>query len=154
MARDELFAGLCFLGCINGLGGRVIQSIGRLGWTAALVDSFDTSAIAWCACCAGLLFLLRDKQDAIRSADLVVTAGSLALIMLPTGGGTSWLAVTGLCLYMLLAYETPPSRRRGAVILLATTVPMLWIGLVFHFFANPILDIDASMVAWSWARIV
>jgi hypothetical protein len=67
--------------------GRAIQSIIRLGWTAALWDSFDTNAIAWGACGVGLLFLMREKHDAIRSADLVVTVPSLILIMLPTEPG-------------------------------------------------------------------
>ena len=147
MARDELFAGLCFLACANGLGGRVIQSINRLGWTDALLDSFDTSAIAWFACLAGLLFILREKQEPIQSADFAVAAGSLILITLPAGG-MSWVAVTGLSLYMSLFTNAPFSRRRGAVILLATTVPMLWTGLAFRFFNNQLLDIDASLVAW------
>jgi len=149
MARDELFAGLCFLGCINGLGARVIQSIKQLGWITALAESFDTSAIVWWACGAGLVFILREKQEAILPTDLVVATGALVLIMLPTGGGMSWLAVTVLCLYMLRFTKAPPSRRRGALILLAATVPMLWVGLVFHFFTNPILEVDASMVAWA-----
>jgi len=40
------------------------------------------------------------------------------------------------------------SRRTGAIILLATTVPMLWSLLLFNFFANFILGIDASFVGW------
>jgi hypothetical protein len=32
--------------------------------------------------------------------------------------------------------------------LLATTVPMLWSRLLFQFFANLILQIDASLVGW------
>jgi hypothetical protein len=38
--------------------------------------------------------------------------------------------------------------RRGAIILLAATVPMLWSSLFFQFFANRVLEIDASLVAW------
>ena len=40
------------------------------------------------------------------------------------------------------------SRKRGALILLALTVPMLWSGLIFRLFMTPILEIDASLVAW------
>jgi hypothetical protein len=152
MARDELFAGLCLLACANGLGARVIQSIYRLGWTGALLDSFDTSSIAWFACLAGLLFILREKQEPIQAADLAVAAGSLILIALPTGG-MSWLAVTGLSLYMRLFTNAPLSRRRGAVILLATTVPMLWTGLAFRFFNNPLLDIDHPCMGLVTARV-
>jgi hypothetical protein len=38
--------------------------------------------------------------------------------------------------------------RRGAVILLAMTVPMFWSRLFFQLFANFILEIDASLVGW------
>src|SRR5262249_43183778 len=38
--------------------------------------------------------------------------------------------------------------RRGALILLALTVPMLWSSLLFRFFTVPILRIDASLAAW------
>jgi hypothetical protein len=145
MARDELFAGLCFLGCVNGLAGHVIQSIDRVGWATALLAGFDISAIVWYACCAGLLLLVRERRDAIRPADLLAASGSLILIMLPNGG-MSWLAVTGLSLYMLLFTNAGPPRHRGAVILLATTVPMLWSRLAIGFLADPILDIDASLV--------
>ena len=55
--------------------------------------------------------------------------------------------MTLLCLYILVS-SSEPSLRRGAVILLATTVPMLWSRLLFQFFANLILEIDASLVCW------
>jgi hypothetical protein len=41
--------------------------------------------------------------------------------------------------------------RRGATILLATTVPMLWSRLLFDFFANFIPEMDATLVAWMFA---
>src|SRR6266851_3357594 len=72
---------------------------------------------------------------------------ALALIALPLGG-LSWIAVTGLALYILLFTDSDQSTRRGAVILLATTVPMVWSRLLFRLFANFILEIDASLVGW------
>ena len=48
----------------------------------------------------------------------------------------SWVAVTGLSLYILLFANDGPERRRGALILLALTVPMLWSRLFFQFFAQ------------------
>jgi exosortase/archaeosortase family protein len=59
----------------------------------------------------------------------------------------SWVGVTGLSLYILLFANAGPERRRGALILLALTVPMLWSRLLFQFFAKLILDIDATLVA-------
>src|SRR5262249_15558413 len=60
----------------------------------------------------------------------------------------SWVAVAGLSLYILLLDDSASSARRsGAIILLALTVPMLWSRLLFQFFANIILSLDAAMVA-------
>ena len=39
-------------------------------------------------------------------------------------------------------------RRRGALILLALALPMLWSRLLFQFFARPLLELDATMVTW------
>jgi hypothetical protein len=39
-------------------------------------------------------------------------------------------------------------RRRGALVLLALAVPMLWSRLVFQFIARPLLELDAAMAAW------
>ena len=60
----------------------------------------------------------------------------------------SWLAVTMLSLYVLLFTQATESQHRGAVILLAATVPMLWSRLIFDLFANFILGVDASLVGW------
>ena len=147
MPRDELFAGLCILGCANGLGAHVIKSVSDLGWEGAVVHTFGISAIIWVACFFGVTLILHDRTDVIRSTDLVVGVAVIVLVLLPIDGA-SWLALTGLCLYMLLLTNGPSSRRRGAGILLATTLPMLWNRLLLHFFAEPILEIDASMISW------
>jgi exosortase/archaeosortase family protein len=59
------------------------------------------------------------------------------------------MALTALSLYILLFADDHSSRRRGAIILLATTVPMLWSRMLFNFFANFMLEIDASLVGWA-----
>src|SRR5262249_41597683 len=59
----------------------------------------------------------------------------------------SWLAVTALTLYILLFAVANESCRRGAIILLAMTVPMLWSRLLFDLFGYLILKMDASLVA-------
>jgi hypothetical protein len=147
MLRNEFFAGLYILACANGLGSEVIESVNRNGWADALLSTFGISAIVFIACVAGVSFILRESSDELRSADLVVGAGVLVLVILPIGS-TSWLALTALSLYILLFTNADSSRRRGAVILLATTVPMLWSRLLFQFFASFILEIDALLVGW------
>jgi exosortase/archaeosortase family protein len=153
MSRDEFFAGLYILGCANGLLGRIIQSAQFDGWIGAILG-VDTNIIVLFAAFAGISALLGkgaaqpgDKGDEIRAADLAVAVIFLALVSLPIFP-LSWLAVTGLSLYILLFANGRSERSRGAVILLALTVPMLWSRLLFQFFAKPILNIDASLVAW------
>jgi hypothetical protein len=144
--REEFFAALLILGCVNGLGSRIIQSVHQLGWADALSSTFEISALVWLSCIAGISVILHDRMGKIRSADISVGAVFLFLVILPIGP-LSWLAVAALCLYILVS-TTDSSLRRGAFILLAPTVPMLWSRLLFQFFANPILEADASLVRW------
>jgi len=146
VSRGEFFAALLILGCVNGLGSRIIQSVNRLGWAGALSSTFEISVIVWLSCIAGISIILRDRKGEVRSADVAVGAGFLLLVILPIGP-LSWVAVTALCLYIFVS-KNDPSLRRGAVILFATTVPMLWSRMLFQFFANTILEVDASLVSW------
>jgi hypothetical protein len=131
---------------VNGLGSRIIQSINRLGWADALLSTFEISVIVWLSCIIGISMILRDRASEVYSADFAVGAAFLFLVILPIGP-LSWFAVTALCLYILVS-TNDPSLRRGAVILFATTVPMLWSRMLFQLFANTILQIDASLVSW------
>src|SRR6266481_5721788 len=146
LPRGEFFAGLCTLGCVSGLASRIIQSVSQLGWVDALFNTFEISAIVWIACAAGVSLVLRDRTIGVRSSEFVIGAGFVLLVILPIGP-LSWLAVTALSLYIIISANVASSRR-GAFILLATTVPMLWSRLLFQFFANLILQIDASLVGW------
>jgi hypothetical protein len=145
--RGEFFAGLFALGCVSGLASRIIQSVDRLGWMDALFNTFEISAIVLVSCAAGVSLVLRDRTVGIGSSDLAVGAGFLSLVVLPIGP-LSWFAITALSLYLIVIGPNVASSRRGAFILLATTVPMLWSRLLFQFFANFILEIDASLVGW------
>src|SRR5262249_13550065 len=133
------------LGCTNGFAGRVIRSIDENGLVNAIVDTFGISVVAFIACFVGISFILDNARDEIRSADIAISAVVLSMIILPVGA-MSWLAVPILSLYILLCTEANESRRRGAIILLATTAPMLWSRLLFYLFGNLILKIDASLV--------
>ena len=145
MSRNEFFAGLYILGLANGLLGRALLTVNVDGWLGAL-NGLDINVIVLFACFAGIstLLLCKDK-DEIRSADLAVAVVFLGLVVLPIFA-LSWVAVTGLSLYILLFASAEADRRRGAIILLALSVPMLWSRLLFQFFAKFILDIDATLV--------
>jgi hypothetical protein len=147
LSRDEFLAALFILGCLNGLGLQVIHSLRVSSWTDALLSTFGISAIVWIACFGGLSLILGDRRGIIGLLDLILGLALLFLIALPTGA-LSWLAITILCLYVLLFTDPSSSQRRGTLILLATTVPMLWSRLLFRYFANFILEIDASFVGF------
>jgi exosortase/archaeosortase family protein len=147
LPRAKLFAGLFILGCANGLAAQMGQSVHQLGFAGAIFDTFSISVIVLVACFAGVSLILHDKMDEMRFADVAVGAVFLMLVILPIGQ-LSWLAVSGLSLHILLFTDANQSGRRGAIILLASTVPMLWSKLLFHFFSKFILEIDAALVGW------
>jgi hypothetical protein len=150
MARDlprgEFFAGLFALGCISGLTSRIIQSIDRLGWADAFLNTFEISIIVWVSCVAGIALILQDRTIGIRSSELAIGAAFIVLVILPIGP-LSWFAVTALGLYLIISTDAL-STRRGALIMVAASVPMLWSRLLFQFFADLILRVDASLVSW------
>jgi hypothetical protein len=145
ISRDEFFATLFTLGCLNGLGSHVVASVRAVGWTDALLSTFGVSAIVWIACFCGVRLIFGDRRGIIRPLDLILGFALLLAIALPIGA-LSWLAITILCLYVVLFTDPSSSGRRGALILLATTVPMLWSHLLFRYFANFILEIDALLI--------
>jgi hypothetical protein len=147
IARNEFFAGLFLLGCANGIAVRAIATVHDIGWLNAAIGMFDVSAIVLAACASGLWLMMGGREQSVTRIDLAIGVGALALIALPIGA-LSWIAVGGLALYILLFTDPDQSMRRGAVILLATTVPMFWSRLLFQLFANFILEIDASLVGW------
>lgn len=147
VSRDDLFASIYILACANGLVARAVQSVRGHGWFDAAVGTFDVSIIVLVACFAGLSLILVNRAGEVRTADLVLSSMLLLLVVLPIGA-TSWLAVTILSLYVLASGEAIGPRRRGTIILLAVTVPMLWSRLVFNLFARSILEVDAALVGW------
>jgi len=115
------------------------------GWIGVLGGNI--SVIVWFACFAGVSLVLREDRQELLSTDLAVGVVFLILVMLPIFA-LSWVAVTGLSVYLLLFANGGSERRRGALILLALTVPMLWGSWLFRFFMTPLLEFDAALTAW------
>lgn len=145
--RGELFASLYIIGCANGVTARITESIQSKGLLDAAIEMFGVSIIVWAACFVGVSLILDDRKGEVQKADLVLSAPLLLLIALPVGAA-SWLALTILSLYVLIFGQPGDSLRRGAIVLLAVTVPMLWSRLIFNLFAKFVLEIDATLVAW------
>jgi hypothetical protein len=148
LKREDLFFGLLLLACANGLTWRALEAVNRLNWRDAFLNTFDISAIVWLSCLFGLLLLSssRAKDPEPSRRDWTVGSVILILILVPIGV-CSWLAVAVACIYLIVT-EPDESARRGAAILLAVTVPMLWARVVYRFLAQPILTFDASLVGW------
>jgi exosortase/archaeosortase family protein len=146
LPRNELFAGLYVVACANGLLGRTIYTLNLEGWYGALTG-FEINVVVLAACFAGVYLIAAGSRDRIGTLDLVVALAFLGLVSLPIYA-LSWVAVTGLSFYILIFANDGAERRRGALILLALAVPMLWSRLLFQFFARPLLELDATMAAW------
>ncbi len=146
LRHGEYFGGLFLLACVNGLASRIIQSVNRLGWADAVFNTFDVSVIVLISCITGVSLILRDRTVGVHSLEIALGVGFVFLVILPIAP-MSWVAVTGLSLYVVLTTDVPTSRR-GAFILLATTVPMLWSRMLFQFFASVVLGADAALTSW------
>jgi hypothetical protein len=144
VARDQFFAGLCILACANGLLGRIILAASSDGIAGLLTA--DVSVIVLFACFAGISVLLEQPTGEITSADLAVGSIVLLCVVLPIYS-LSWVALTGLSLYMLLWANGSADRQRGAWIMLALAVSMLWSRLLFQLFMDRILAVDSVLVA-------
>ena len=143
--RNEFFAGLYILGLANGLVARGFSTAHFDNWAGVFL-SLDINVIVLFACFAGLSAIFYDSREQIRPTDLAVVPVFLVFTAIPIFA-LSWVAVTGLSLYILLFANGSAALKRGAVILLALTVPMLWSRLLFQLFAKIILDMDAWLVA-------
>jgi hypothetical protein len=146
MPRNEFFAVLYILGCANGLLGRTIYALNLEGWRGAVLG-FELNVIVYFASFAGVYLIASSSRSQTRTWDFAVALGFLGLVSLPIYA-MSWVAVTGLSLYILFFANDGCERRRGALILLALTLSMLWGRLFFQFFSRPLLALDATMVTW------
>jgi hypothetical protein len=145
MPRGEFFAALLILAYLNGVALRTIAIVTDQGWQEAILSTFGVSLIVWLAWIAGVWLLLTECGGPIRKFDLSVGVVGLFLIWLPIGG-TSWLAMTAISMYLVLSEKTGSNARRAAIILLAVSVPMFWSPMLFMAFSDVILRVDAVMV--------
>lgn len=147
LSRGGLFGWLLLAAAANGLAVPVIAAVHERGWAAAIGDAFDVSAVVWIAAAAGLLLYRGQLDPAAPSRRDFAVAGLLLPLLLAPLGQAAWLAATLACLYLLAQGMPAGPRRRGVVILLATTVPMLWSPTVFQLFSAPLLRADAWLVS-------
>ena len=147
MSRDRFFCGLFVLAAANGLLGFIVNTVVTQGWSDALLGLFGISAVVWIACFAAAALLYGSRLDEIvTTPDAVIGLGVLAMTVLPFAR-FSWLALTALGLYILCVSPARSARRRGALIALAVTGPMLWGPALMELFGTAILEADAMLVS-------
>lgn len=148
VSRSFLYGGLIAVGFANGISEKLSAALASEDLAGAALNTFGVSAFVWLAVAAGLLLVARTPSVAADGLDwaLAALAGVAMLVPLPD---LSWLAVTGLALGLLLRSAPGSALRRGAIILLAVTVPAFWARIVMSVFSDAILSADATLVAWA-----
>jgi hypothetical protein len=148
LTRGHLFAGLALLLLANGFTLRIVRSIEQSGPGAALLATFQVSAVVWIAAAAAIVLLLRSTAPLGRH-DPPVAAVMIAAALLPISQA-SWLGLTGLALY--LAFTPSPAKydartlRRAGLILLAIAGAMFWGRLILQAGGDAVLRVDAYIV--------
>lgn len=146
ISREEFFATLCILSLANSFALDVADYLFKHGPLEAILNTFGISAILWFASYLGVSLIVRENGGEVNAVDLVFGAGALLLILIPSSA-PSKLALTILSLHLLVCSEDRSPQWRGAIVLLATTLPLLWSPLLFQSLSKFILQIDASLVA-------
>ncbi|GGF44927.1 hypothetical protein GCM10007301_00560 [Azorhizobium oxalatiphilum] len=146
LRRKDFFAALVLIGFANGLISRVLESAHNIGWFAGLMNTFDISAIVWVAIYMVPTQIWKETDAPVTRPDLVVGAICLAAFFVPIAQ-MSWLALSGLSIYLLCSGEKGSHLRETGWLLLALSIPMLWARLMLSALSGPILRLDATMVS-------
>lgn len=141
-----LFGGLLAIGFANGTAEDIAAAISIKGLAFAALDTFDISVIVWIGLAVGLLLVARSPQVMASRAELLLGTGAGLAMLLPVPV-LSWLAFAGVALSLFVSSSRGSAQRRGAVILLAVTIPMFWTRIIMSVFNDAILAVDAALVA-------
>jgi hypothetical protein len=146
LSRDEFFGALFIIGCANAVLPFVLGVTRSYGLIDAALATFHVSVIIWVAFVVGFYFMLREQRGSISRFDLAVGTGCLLLFALPIASA-SWLGLTALALYRLITSESGSCGSRGAIIILAVTLPTFWTKHLFSVVGKWILEADAILVS-------
>ncbi|MGU3494717.1 hypothetical protein ACLBXM_11800 [Xanthobacteraceae bacterium A53D] len=110
------------------------------------MNTFDISALVWVAIYMVPTRLWEADDEPLTPLDMAIGVACLTAFFLPVAQ-LSWLALTGLGLYMLVFRTRNTAFRDTAWLLLAVSIPMLWARLMLSMLSGPILRLDATFVA-------
>ncbi|MCB8818943.1 hypothetical protein [Microvirga rosea] len=147
VSRGEMIVGLVVVGFVNGISEKIAAALHEGGTVVALLNTFNISAIVWVALVLSIRFVLRSPAQPLRRYDWwVATLAAIAFLM--PSIQLSWLALSGLAIYVIMTSPDAKFLNRGAWILLALTVPMFWSKLLFALMSDTLLQGDAALVGW------
>ncbi|TGD94851.1 hypothetical protein [Methylobacterium nonmethylotrophicum] len=151
LTRGGLFAALFGLGFANGMAQSAAGAIQTSGLAEAVLHTFGVSVLVWVAAWLCPLWMLQSRAQPPARGDLIVAAGAIPAFLLPMAW-PSWLALTGVALYLLGAVRPVPGRspplRRAAWVLLALTSTLFWGHLLLVVLGEVLLKADAVLVGW------
>jgi exosortase/archaeosortase family protein len=130
----------------NGLYLRISQSIAESGLDAALLGTFNISAVILIALWLCLQVAQTTDFDAPRMLDYAAIAIAYIFALAPVSA-LAWVGLTGLSLYFLVTRPGNPSIQRTFWLLLAICFSCLWSRQVFRLFVDHILQFDTLLVA-------
>jgi exosortase/archaeosortase family protein len=142
-----MIAVLAVISFLNGLIPRTLGSISEEGFLASLLNTFEISVVVWLSLAIGVRLVWTAEPTELRQRDYWIFSAALALVLIPLAE-LSWVALAGVAAYGISVSGRTSAFRRGAIILLAVSVPMFWSRMVFKTFAEYVLTFDAALVGF------
>lgn len=147
ITRNTIFAALVSAAFLNYVFATAGQSIARDGLWMAVSSTFGISALIWVAILYTVsLMLEKPDHTPLDRRDVAVFAIATILILVPHKY-VPVLSLSGIAAYLYFRTDTQRSLRKAAILLGATTVPLLWGNMLMMFFNEFILSADAFLVS-------
>jgi hypothetical protein len=145
--RNRLFAGLCVIGFIDGNFARVVNELRAREVSDLFVNTLDISVIVWAALFVGVAYVEGLPRAPVSRLDGAVALSAAVAFLAPVAP-LSWIALTGLAVYLIRISEPGSHPHRGGWILLALTIPSFWSRVLFSVVSDYYLAFDATLVGW------
>jgi hypothetical protein len=145
--RSRLLAGLCVIGFIDGNFARVVNELRTREMSDVFVNTLDISVIVWAALLVGIAYVKRLPRAPISRMDRAVALSAAVAFLAPIAP-LSWIALSGLAVYLVRSTEPGSHPHRGGWILLALTIPSFWSRVLFSLISDYYLSFDAILVGW------
>jgi len=146
ISRSELFAALYLLGILNALAALLIPLVQGDNPAQALLDLSNFNVVTIAATAVGIHLLLRSSDAPVGRSD-VFAASFVTLLLLVPHRAASWLAVTGLALFILVRERRSATGVGAASMFLALAASSFWGPVLIQMFASPLLAWDAALAA-------